>query len=108
LAWDSNLANDAQQDANLLASTDSGLQHSQQLHQKGQGENLASCMGHWSNPYTESSKMWYAEKKDWKGGVVQAQNTQVVGHYTQVSDYRRQPTKFHSLVTQQTDRWSYL
>jgi len=52
--------------------------------------------------------MWYAEKKDWKGGVVQAQNTQVVGHYTQVSDYRRQPTKFHSLVTQQTDRWSYL
>jgi len=61
------------------------MQHSNQLRQQGQGENLASCPGAWPNPYRESSKLWYAEKKDWKGGVFQAQNTQAVGHYTQVS-----------------------
>ena len=85
LNWDSKLANDAQQYANQLASTDSGMQHSTQLRQQKQGENLASCPGHWPNAYTESSKLWYAEKKDWKGGVFQAENTQAVGHYTQVS-----------------------
>jgi hypothetical protein len=85
LNWDSNLANDAQQYANQLASTDSGMHHSTQLRQQKQGENLASCPGNWPNAYTESSKLWYAEKKDWKGGVFQAENTQAVGHYTQVS-----------------------
>jgi pathogenesis-related protein 1 len=72
LTWDSNVANDAQQYANQLASTDSGLQHSQQLGQQGQGENLASLTGHWPSPHIESSKIWYAEKKEWNGGVVQA------------------------------------
>jgi hypothetical protein len=87
LTWDSNLANDAQQYANQLASTDSGMHHSTHLRQQKQGENLASCPGHWPNAYTESSKLWYAEKKDWKGGVFQAENTQAVGHYTQVSGF---------------------
>ena len=86
LEWDSKLATDAQTYANQLASTDSGMQHSNQLRQQGQGENLACCPGRWPNAYTESSKLWYAEKKDWNGGVFQAQNTQAVGHYTQVSD----------------------
>jgi hypothetical protein len=99
LTWDSNLANDAQQYANQLASTDTGMHHSNQLRQQKQGENLASCPGHWPNAYTESSKLWYAEKKDWKGGVFQAENTQAVGHYTQVSGRRHEQV----LATQRID-----
>lgn len=84
LTWDSKLTKDAQQCADQLASIDSGTQHSKQLSQQRQGENLASCPGPWPNPYRESSKLWYAEKKNWKGGVFQAQDTQAVGHDTQV------------------------
>lgn len=92
LTWDSKLAKDAQQYANQLASTDSGMQHSNQLSQQRQGENLASCPWPWPNPYRESSKLWYAEKKNWKGGVFQAQATQAVGHYTQVSGRHNEET----------------
>jgi len=88
LTWDSRLASDAQQYANQLAAADSGLQHSQQIFQQGQGENLASFSGPWPNPYTQSSKLWYAEKQNWNGGAVQAQTTSIVGRYTQVSGCR--------------------
>jgi len=99
LTWDSKLATDAQTYANQLASTDSGMQHSNQLSQQRQGENLASCPGPWPNAYRESSRLWYAEKKDWKGGVFQAQDTQAVGHYTQVSDC----PDYEALAAQRTD-----
>ena len=99
LTGDSKLAKDAQQYANQLASTDSGMHHSNQLSQQRQGENLASCPGPWPNPYRESSKLWYAEKKNWKGGVFQAQDTQAVGHYTQVSGRHDEET----VAAQQTD-----
>lgn len=101
LTWDNKLAKYAQQYANQLASTNSGMQHSNQLSQQRQGENLASCPGPWPNPYRESSKLWYAERKNWKGGVFQAQATQVVGHYTQVSRDDEE-----TVTAQQTDtRW---
>jgi hypothetical protein len=75
------------------------MQHSNQLRQQEQGENLACCPSRWPNAYTQSSKLWYAEKKDWKGGVFQAQNTQAVGHYTQVSGRRNEQV----LLVQGTD-----
>lgn len=81
LTWDQNLSNDAKQYAHRLASNDSGLQHSQR---NDQGENLACCTGSWPNPFTESSKGWFAEKKDWYGGVVRVNEPRMVGHYTQV------------------------
>lgn len=84
LTWAFHLANDAQQHANQLASADRGLQHSQILHHQGQGENLASLSGYWPDPYTEASRLWYAEKKDWLGGVVGSHSGPETGHYTQV------------------------
>jgi hypothetical protein len=81
LTWNTNLSNDAQNYANQLAGQDQVLQHD---NQQSQEENLAQCSGPWSNPFTEASKFWYAEKKDWSGGVVQIQGSEAVGHYTQV------------------------
>jgi hypothetical protein len=84
LTWDTNLSNDAQNYANRLASADDGLDPDSQ---KTQGENLAYCSGSWTNPLTESTELWYAEKEDWTGDddVAQIlQDKEVVGHYTQV------------------------
>lgn len=89
LTWAFHLANDAQQHANRLAAADRGLQHSQILHHQGQGENLASLSGHWPDPYTEASRLWYAEKKDWQGGSVGSHGGPETGHYTQVRRNRR-------------------
>jgi hypothetical protein len=52
------------------------MHHCQQLRDIKQGENLAICSGPWANPLLESSKLWYAEKKDWPGGVIQAQGVE--------------------------------
>lgn len=87
LTWAFHLANDAQQHANQLAAADRGLQHSQLLHHQGQGENLASLSGYWPDPYTEASRLWYAEKKDWLGGSVGSHGGPETGHYTQVGRY---------------------
>jgi hypothetical protein len=83
LTWDTNLSNNAQNYANQLASQDSGLDPDSQ---KTQGENLAYCSGSWTNPLTESTELWYAEKEDWTGDddVAHIQDKEVVGHYTQV------------------------
>jgi hypothetical protein len=80
LTWDTNLSNNAQNYANQLASQDSGLDHD---NQKTQGENLAYCSGSWTNPLTESTELWYAEKEDWTGDDDVAQ--------IQESDHRRRP-----------------
>jgi hypothetical protein len=84
LAWNDNLAAWALQYANELASLDRGMNHCKQLRDIKQGENLSICSGPWTNPLLESSKLWYAEKKDWPGGVIQAQGVEKWGHYTQV------------------------
>lgn len=60
--------------------------HCPQLPQLKQGENIGYCPGPWANPQTESSKLWYAEKKDWYGGVVREQGFAAIGHYTQVRE----------------------
>lgn len=43
------------------------------------------CAGVWINPFTESTKLWYAEKKDWQGGVIKQEGFAAIGHYTQVT-----------------------
>lgn len=75
------------------------MQHSNQLSQQLQRENLASYPGPWPDPYRESSKLWYAGKKNWNGSVFQAQGTQADGHYTQVSGRRKDEV----LAAQRTD-----
>lgn len=82
MTWDTNLSNDAQNYADRLASEDDGLEHD---NQKTQGENLVHCSGSWTNPLTESTELWYAEEEDWTGNdVAQIQESEGVGHYTQV------------------------
>lgn len=43
------------------------------------------CAGTWNNPFTESTKLWYAEKKDWQGGVIKQEGFAAIDHYTQVN-----------------------
>jgi hypothetical protein len=84
LAWSGDLANEAQQWANYLASRGGKLVHSSQ---QGEGENLCSgTSGHYN--FTQMVDSWGHEKRNFVNGnfprVSKTGNWAKVGHYTQI------------------------
>jgi pathogenesis-related protein 1 len=84
--WSPELAAFAQEWANYIASTGCAMQHRPRDGGKWSqkyGENVFWGMG---KTYTvlDAGKMWYGEKKFWKGGKLNGKNWSKTGHYTQM------------------------
>ncbi|ETS79634.1 hypothetical protein PFICI_09487 [Pestalotiopsis fici W106-1] len=78
LVWDADLAAEAQEWAETIASQGS-LTHSST---SNEGENL--YMGYDSTPYTSAVAAWVSEKADYSGETISSTNYMTFGHYTQV------------------------
>ncbi|KAH6654825.1 CAP domain-containing protein, partial [Truncatella angustata] len=85
LIWDDNLAADAQQWANHLASIDS-LMHSTSDQRANQGENLAYSFNSDGvlYPLTQGAQGWVAEVSNYNNEIIPQGNFAAYGHYTQV------------------------
>jgi hypothetical protein len=84
LTWDDNLANDAANWANYLASIDS-LDHSPNDSRPNQGENLSSYSGTFATADLNfGAEQWASEQAKYNGEKIGEGNFEDWGHYTQV------------------------
>lgn len=83
--WSTELAAFAQEWANYIAASGCAMQHRPRSGKWAQkyGENVFWGAG---KAYTvlDAGKMWYSEKKFWKGGKLNGKNWSKTGHYTQM------------------------
>lgn len=83
--WSPELAAFAQEWANYISASGCAMQHRPNSGKWAQkyGENIFWGAG---KAYTviDAGKMWYSEKKFWKGGKMNGKNWSKTGHYTQM------------------------
>ncbi|KAI5863990.1 glycoside hydrolase family 128 protein [Durotheca rogersii] len=82
LAWDGQLAKNAQDYANHLARI-GRLEHSRGDQRPNQGENLAWSSGSSQTPLLLGTKMWLDEEKNYRGQPIGQGDFGSYGHYTQ-------------------------